>query len=328
MRPGWILSLLVVLFAPAAFPQDEGKKDDPLEAHIRLHREVAPAVVYVRCGCRCGSGFFIDRKGIVVTTSTAIGRGGITVQTSAHKRFKAVLVGTSSKLELAVLKVDVEDHPALELGDSDGARLGQVVYTLGDSFGSLQTDDQVAISVGILSGKYELEKRKRRGTYVGPVLETSAAVNQNQDGGPMVDARGRVLGMITLNYDDSKFTGVAIPVNRLRPAIGRILRGEKEPEEKPPVRASGKKGGWFGLRVREVRNGLEVMRVSPKGPAAKAGLKSGDVLTNVGARKVLRAATFKEVEGSFAPGEKAKVRFLREGKAMQRTLTVGKKRIY
>ena len=173
-----------------------------------------------------------------------------------------------------------------------------------------------------MSGRYELKETRFR-RYVGPVIETSAAVNRNQDGGVLLDSRGRVLGMITLNYDDSKFTGVAIPINRMKRDIRRIMG-------KPPAEVEKKSDvpGWLGLSVREAENGLEVRRVSSRGPARKAGIRVGDILTRIGGRKTLRRDRFREIEEGSRPGSTVWVHLLRDGKTMYLPLKVGEKRIY
>lgn len=314
--------LLLLLSSPALAQQDP----DPLEIHARLYEKVAPAVVFVRGGARSGSGFFLHECGIVVTTSTAVTSQGATVQTPDHRKFSATLLARVPELELAVLKIPGAGYPALELGDSDAAKIGQVAYALGDSFQSLQTDDQVAISVGILSARYELRSRQNRGGYVGPVLETNAAINQNGAGGPLLDGHGRVIGMITLNYEESRFAGVAIPVNRLKTELQKVLRrtveGDRTVESKPAT------PGWFGVGLRETEEGLEITRVNARGPAAQAGIRRGDRLTHVQGRRVRKSESFREMEVGSAPGSTVAVTVERDGNALELKLTVAERKMY
>ena len=337
LLPVLLLSALLPDAAVAREDVPEGK--DTFRPHAELYARVAPAVVYVRSGRRSGSGFFINADGTVLTTRTAVTGSRATIQTADHRQLEATLVGEDAELELAVLKVKGDgDHPALSWGDSDKAEVGRVVYALGDSFGSLSRDDQVAISVGVLSGKYVLDESKRRDGYLGPILETSAAVNQNQDGGPLLDGQGRVLGRLTLNYDPSRFTGVAIPVSRIRPAVERIVGrtpGKTAGEKKPASEAGGEKGkegkpacGWFGIRVREEKKGLMVDRVDAGGPGEAAGVKEGDLILKVGGLRPRTANAFRKLEKAAAPDKEVELRLQRDGEKRVLTLRVAARRTY
>ncbi len=327
---------LVALLAAAA-----GAQDDPAEAHIKLYKKVAPSVVFVAGGSERGSGVIIDKDGYVLTSPTACGQtsGEVTVLLRGHKRHVAKVVGRVNDLELVVLKVPGGDLPAVELGDSDKAKIGSVTYVFGDSFQSIETDDQVAISIGVLSATYEL-KSIQKGTkalYKGTVLETSCAVNPNQDGGALVDAQGRLLGILTLNYDDSKFTGVAVPINRLRPEIERIIREHRtgvvakppppEPVEKP---VSKEEPGWLGADVAEDDDaaGLLITRLFKNGPAEKGGLKKGDVIRQVNKQRVMTFKRFDETMQKLQAGASVTFRVRREGKDVDVTVTLGKKNFY
>jgi S1-C subfamily serine protease len=101
------------------------------------------------------------------------------------------------------------------------------------------------------------------------VIETSAAVNPNQDGGPLVDRDGRLIGMVTLNYDESKFTGIAVPVNALKPEIERIRKEHETGIVAAPRKPAAP--GWLGLEVQAVEGGLEVVRVSRNGRRRRPG---------------------------------------------------------
>lgn len=316
-------ALLLLAFSFFLLGALAAQQDDRFDVHVRLYEKTAPAVVYVRGGGRSSSGFFIDRRGVVLTTAAVAEGENVTVQTPSHQRLTARVLGTLPDLEMAVLQVPGEDHPALDLGDSESARIGQVVYTLGDSFGSIQSDDQPAISLGVLSARYELTKQNRRKSYTGPVLETTAAVNPNQDGGPLIDAQGRVLGMITLNYDESKFAGVAVPVQRWKSEVDRILREARGVEV-----AKEEAVGWFGLEVREIENSVEIVRVSAKGPAEQAGLRVGDRIGMVDEEKVETVARWKELEAESAPGRERRVRVVREGTEKDLPLVTGEKKVY
>ena len=192
-----VLSGIVVLLLATA-PDVSGAQDRPDKVHARLYKKVAPSIVYVEAGGHQGSGVIVDPSGIIVTSTTACGRTATTATIVGHgdRQWLGRVMGRVPELELVVIKIDSsairdgETFPALELGDSDKARVGQVTYVFGDSFDSILNDAQPAISLGVLSGRYKVRKAQSGTNYVGPVLETSAAVNPNQDGGPLVDREG------------------------------------------------------------------------------------------------------------------------------------------
>jgi S1-C subfamily serine protease len=159
------------------------------------------------------------------------------------------------------------------------------------------------------------------------VLETYAAVNPNQDGGPLVDREGRLLGIVTLNYDDSKFSGVAVPVHLLKPAIERIRR---EYLSVPVVVGPAKtQNAWLGLEVRAVEGGLEVTRVARNSPAEKADLRTGDVLLLLDAVRATTEESLRTTLDRKSSDDTLKVTFNRAGVGRRElAVRLAPKRVY
>ena len=342
-----LLVLPFLLLAAAArlqAPLDPARvrQDAPDKVHVRVYKKVAPATVYVEGGRHRGTGVIIDKSGIVLTSPTACGPTSevVTVYVKGGKSYTGRVMGRVVEHELVLIKIDGKDAlPFVELADSDAARVGQVSYVLGDCFDSLRTDDQPAISMGVISGIYEVTKKQPGTYYSGRVLETSAAVNPNQDGGPLVDKDGRLLGIVTLNYDEAKFTGLAVPVNVLKPGIAQIKKEfanpiAKAPPKPPPraepaARAASRSADlWFGAEVKAVSGGLEVTRVARKSPAEKAGLQRGDVLTSLDAVKTLTEASLQKALAPRSPGDAVAVTLLRDGQKKDLKVTLASKPIY
>jgi serine protease Do len=305
-------------------------QDEPDKAHVRLYRKAAPATVAVEGGQKRGSGVLVDKSGIVLTSTTACSAAArvVTVYVHGAKSYRAKVLGRDVDHELVVLKIEGDsDFPALALGDSDAVRVGQLSYVLGDSYDSIRVDDQPAVSVGAISGIYEIGKNKNESTYRGKVLETSAAVNPNQNGGPLVDREGRLLGLVTLNYEESKFTGLAVPVNALKPVIERIRREAEDPAPvAKPAPAAGE--AWFGAEVKAADGGLEIVRVAPKGPAEQAGLRKGDLIARIGDVKALTEAALRKSLAGRPPGEAVTVQVLRDGAAKEFRVTLAARPVY
>lgn len=333
--------LLTAAAAHAQNPPDSarGGQDDPSQVHIRMHRKIAPSVVFVMeptgRGQR-GSGVIIDKDGYILTSPTACGQTTteVSVQMAGQKRLAGKVVGRVNELELVVVKIPAKDLTAVPFGDSDKAKPGAVTYVLGDSFDSILTDDQVAISHGVLSAIYRVNTKQRGTFYTGPVLETSCAVNPNQDGGPLVDAAGHLLGIVTLNYEESKFTGIAIPINRLRPEIERIIQEHKTGVvAKPPAPSDTVRKtepGWLGADVEEDDDagGLAVRKLFKNGPAEKGGLRRGDVIRQINAQRVMTRRRFEDILGKLEEGATVKLKVQRDGKDVDLTVTLGRKVYY
>lgn len=309
----------VLLAQATAVAQEKNGAGESLDRlHVPVAKKVAPATVYVRGGNQEGSGVLIDANGLVLTSPTACGTDTTTVLVVTHgsKHRRGRVVGRDNARELVLVKVDApEPLPFVELGDSDQVKLGQVAYVFGDCFDSIVNDDQPAMSLGVVSGLYSVDDTRGGALYTGPVIETSAAVNPNQDGGPLVDRHGRLLGLVTLNYDEAKFTGLAVPVNVLKPSIEKIRKAVASGAKTPLVLADPPKrtDAWIGLEVRAVEGGLEVVRVSRNGPADKAGLRRGDLLKRIDGRAAGSADALESAVVARPAGQPLVLRFARAG---------------
>jgi S1-C subfamily serine protease len=346
MKTVALTSAFLAALAVHALAQE--KQEDLDKVHVRIARKVAPATVALEGGGVRGSGVIIDKSGIILTSPTAVGTGSnrVTVVTKGSRTYSGKVLGRANDRELVVVKIDAaQDLPFVELGDSDAARAGQVAYVFGDSYDSIRSDDQAAMSLGVISGIYELTQRHEKSLYSGKVLETSAAVNPSQNGGPLVDREGRLLGLVTLNYDDSKFTGLAVPVNTLKPLIEKIrkdygsapvviapLRTEPAPEPKKPAEPAPKAeagDAWLGLEVKAVAGGVEITRVARKSPAHKIGLHKGDVVTMIDAVKITSEDALHKAIARKSPEETVRVTVNRDGGGVQElTVKLAAKPVY
>ncbi len=304
---------------PASKPAED---KDPFRVHIRMHRKVAPKVVQVRSDGQSGSGVIIRSDGLIITSPTACGPRSLraTVILPGPRRVEARVVGRCNDLELALLKIDAKDLPVMEFAESKKARVGQVAYAFGDVWDSIGTDDQVAMSLGIVSGLYEITATQGNSLYTGPVIETSAAVNQNLDGGPLVDSEGKMLGMITLNYHPAKFTGIAVPAHVLKPEVERLIK--EFTEGAVPVA-----DGFVGIIVSETpgETGVMITHVVPGSPAEKQGLKVGDQILRIDSDRVTSFERFERLTQDIRASSRIRFQVRREGKDLNVTVTAGSK---
>ncbi len=266
------------------------------EAHRRVYRGVVDSVVAVRAlaplGERSGTGFVLEADGLILTSyaSCPEGSSDIRVWTKGPRLHAATFVAASKEHELTLLRIKAGGplKPAA-LGTSAALRVGQRSYTIGNAANSMIIDDQPSFNLGILSALYRLDEARANSTYRGPVFETTAAVNVGMEGAPCLDAQGRVVGIVTLNYSPHRFLGVAIPIDEILPVLKRLKAEVLLPDAPlPPAREGG-----VGLTLKQDGARLVVSEVRAGGPADRAGIGPGDVLLEVGEQPVRTLADYR-----------------------------------
>jgi S1-C subfamily serine protease len=205
--------------------------------------------------------------------------------------------------------------PFVRIGDSSRLRIGQLAYTLGNAFRSISEDQQVSLAVGAVSGSYVLTEPRNESHYRGPAIETTAAVNDGMDGGPLVDGNGDVVGLISLNFSRNRWLGTAVPVNMILPTIAEELgsfsdRLERFPaflgiELRPAVLATPR--GEAQAPGSPEALGPVVIRVQLGSPAASAGFKEGDRVVSWNGAPVATGRDFRALFGKARPGERVKI---------------------
>jgi serine protease Do len=252
---------------------------DPLELFFgRRFSDESPAQQKVTS---LGSGVIVSKEGHIVTNNHVLnGTGDVTVQLSDGRQAKAKIVGTDGQIDLAVLKIDLQDLTPLPIGDSDKVRVGQIVMAIGNPFG---LDESV--SQGIISAK---DRRAMNDSQV-EFFQTDTAINPGNSGGPLVNIRGEVIGINTAIYSESggnQGIGFAIPSNVVRAAMnsiiskGRVIRGYLGVGIQPVTSDIAEQ-----FKLTSARGAL-VTDVTPGSPAEKAGIIRGDVIRKVNGYEV------------------------------------------
>jgi serine protease Do len=267
-----------------------------------------------------GSGFIIDSSGIVVTNNHVIADADeITVILNDGSHLKAQLLGKDTKVDLAVLKVTT-DRPlkAVKFGDSDKLRLGQWVIAIGNPFSLGGT-----VTAGIVSAR-------NRDINSGPYdnyIQTDAAINRGNSGGPLFDLDGEVVGINTAIISPSGGSigiGFSVPVNTALPVIDQLKQfGET-------------RRGWLGVRIQMVTDeiaeslnikpphGALVAGVDDKGPAKPADIEAGDVIVKFDGKEIKEMRDLPRVVADTAVGKAVEVTIIRKGQEETRTVTLGR----
>jgi serine protease Do len=255
-----------------------------------------------------GSGFIISSDGLILTNAHVVREAkDVTVKLSDRREYSAKVLGIDTATDIAVLKVDAKDLPVVRLGDPKNLEVGDPVLAIGAPYGLEQT-----ATSGIVSAK----GRSLPGDAVVPFIQTDAAVNPGNSGGPLFDGSGSVVGINSQIYSRSGgFQGVsfAIPINVALKVKDQIVAHGKAEHGRLGVTVQDLNQSLadsFGLKRVD---GALVSNVAPDSAAAAAGLKSGDVITEVNGEPVLRSGSLSSLIGMSAPGEHVKLKVWREG---------------
>jgi len=273
-----------------------------------------------------GTGFIVDEGGVIVTNYHVVERAfEIEVVTGDGERLQARAIGGDFAADLAVLKVDAEDLPTVPLGDSDQLRLGQDVVALGFALG---LEGGPSVTTGIVSGLGRTidaggEGVKTR-TYED-VIQTDAAINPGNSGGPLVDLRGRVVGINTagVGAGAAENVGFAIAINRARPVIDHAM---EDPEGPAPLLGVSTQPVTPVLAAQlslSVDEGALVRALPAGGPAAEAGIEVGDVIVAVAGEEVTDNDSLQERLLEHDPDELVEVTVVRGTETLTVEVTLG-----
>ena len=248
----------------------------------------------------------LSADGAILTNNHVVENASrITVALQDGRRLNAKVVGTDPATDLAVLKIDAKGLPALKFADSDRAQVGEWVIAIGSPFGLDYT-----ITAGVLSAK---GRGGMGANEIEDYLQTDASINPGNSGGPLIDLDGNVLGINTMIIGHASGIGFAIPSNLARKVGMELLqKGDVSRawigvfmQELTPELASG-----FG--VQRTRGAL-VTELAPNGPAAKAGVRPGDIIIEIQGREVRESRDLLRAVLQYPVGEKLAVTVLRDG---------------
>jgi len=270
-----------------------------------------------------GSGFFVSSDGYLLTNNHVVGGADkVSVFTNDGDEYEAEVVGTDPNTDIALIKVDGDGFPYLELGDSSGLQVGEWVLAIGSPFG--QTN---SVTAGIVSAKGRTQMRILGQNGYENFIQTDAAINPGNSGGPLIDLDGNVVGVNTAIISRSggyNGIGLAVPVNMASFVMeqlkdgGSVTRGflGVKIENLDPDMAEGQ-----GLK--RSANGVFVQEVVPDTPAEEAGLKSQDIIVKLNGDEVLDSGDFRNKISMVRPGRKVSLVVLRNTREREFDVRVG-----
>ncbi len=265
-----------------------------------------------------GSGFLISADGLVLTNAHVVdGAKEVTVKLSDHREYKAKVLGADRTSDIAVLKIDAHGLPTVRIGNSDQLRVGDYVLAIGEPFGLEET-----ATAGIVSAK----GRSLPGDGYVPFIQTDAAVNPGNSGGPLFDSTGAVVGINAQIYTTSGgYEGVsfAVPINLAVQIKDQIVKTGKVVHARLGVEVQTLDQSLANSFKLTAPNGALVAKVVPDSAAAQAGIKVGDVILKFDGTPIIDAGQLSARVGVAAPGDKATLEIWRDGKTKTVTATIG-----
>jgi len=331
--------VLTLVSTPAVAPEvaatepraDEGPLFDAYsQAVVRAVERTGPAVVHLDVSMRAargglgapqqtgtGSGFIFTPDGFALTNSHVVhGAASVRATLPDGTQYAAEVVGDDPDTDLAVLRLGATGVPVVELGDSATLRPGQLVIAIGNPFGF-----QATVTAGVVSALGR-SMRAQSGRLIEGIIQTDAALNPGNSGGPLVDSRGRVVGINTAVIAGAQGICFAVPVDTARFVIPRLIRDGR-------VRRS-----WIGIAGQSIKlsrrrvqvshllaeGAVLVTEVARGGPAERAGLRPRDIIVHVGGAAVAGIDALQRMLSDEMIGRRLEVAVLRDGELMSVTV--------
>mgnify|MGYP004444340877 FL=1 len=265
-----------------------------------------------------GSGFIVSSDGKILTNNHVIdGADKITVTFFDGKSLEASVIGRDPTFDIAVIKVDGKDLPTLEMGDSDKIRVGETLVAIGNAVG---LGGDPTVTLGVLSARNR-SIHVQNFNFDG-FLQTDASINPGNSGGPLLDMEGKVIGINTAIISSAQGIGFAIPINMAKQVMNDIVSYGKVRRGQLGVYLQSLSEDMASAFELKNTKGAIVADVVPDSPAAKAGLKRGDVIVKFDGKEVENSTKLTSAVRQRMAGDKVQLEVIRRGKALKFSVTL------
>lgn len=301
----------------SAIENDDQLLDSYSRAVTAAAARITPAVVNVEGNGGHGSGFFFTPDGFILTNSHVVHAArAISIATYDGMRYDASVAGDDPHTDLAVLRISAPTQTAASLGDSDAIRPGQLAIAVGNPYGF-----QCTVTAGVVSALGR-SMRARSGRLIDNVIQTDAALNPGNSGGPLVDSRGEVIGVNTAVIAQAQGICFAIGINTATFVAARLIRdgritrsfigvaGQTVPLHRRLVRFHALDGG----------SGVLVVSVEPQSPAARAGIREGDVIVTFGEKQVTSVDDLHRLLTENEVGQPSRMTLIRGSEKVEKSI--------
>jgi S1-C subfamily serine protease len=338
---------------PADFAARDANLTEDEAINVRVYRQAAPAVANILTKATeydffmdpvpvegAGSGFLIDEKGYILTNFHVVGDAqSIEVILGDQSRYPAKFIGADQRNDVALIKIDAKGKhlTALSLGDSTSLQVGQKVLAIGNPFGFQST-----LTTGVISALGRTVQTSQT-TFIDEAIQTDAAINRGNSGGPLIDSRGEVIGINSAIYTPSGTTagiGFAIPINSAKRIAHDLMTDGRVHQAFLGINTLSVGGNLSEALDLPAQEGLLVEAATKGGPAAAAGLRGGDRFVRAGMQRIalggdlIVAVDGQKVASTFdlniilnrkRPGDAVTLTIYRGGKKMDLPVRLGER---
>lgn len=278
-----------------------------------------------------GSGVIISSDGYIITNDHVAGNAvEVIVTMTDGTQYKAEVIGSDQASDICLLKIDEQNLPYIKLGNSDDILIGEWVIALGNPFGLFDINDKPTVTVGVISAT-GMNLGQVNNRYYVNMIQTDAAINGGNSGGPLVNSLGELIGMNTLIFTaqgsrGNVGVGFAIPIEKIKKIVSELKTKGKVDRD-----------FWTGLRIQTVDKGIAnyynlkstrgviVTNIANNSPAEAAGLKVGDIILQVDKYKINDDDTLIGVLQEFKTGDTISIKIIRDNKTLTLQMKLEKK---
>jgi len=261
-----------------------------------------------------GSGVIVDPRGYILTNSHVVGnsRSRLTVYLADGRELEGNVLWQDAGLDLAVVKVEANNLPTAELGDSDALTVGEIAIAIGNPLGLRY---ERTVTQGIVSG-LNRSIMVDQNTIMEDLIQTDAAINPGNSGGPLINSKGQIIGINTIKAS-AEGLGFAIPINVTKPVIKHFVEdGTFNPPYLGIYTLDKEIVGYYETDI-EIKSGLYIYEVIRGSAAESAGLRKGDIITHIDNVEVNTMLKLRSVLYNKKPGETVHIRFERNGRKLE-----------
>lgn len=273
-----------------------------------------------------GSGVIVSENGYILSNEHVTGSkySNCYITLENGKTYTASVVWSDSTVDLSIAKINVKNLPYASLGDSDNVRIGEIVYAIGNPIGY---EFQRTVTSGIISAVNRTVRIDENGesTYMEDLIQTDATINPGNSGGPLINPDGKIIGINSVKIASAEGIGFAVPINIVKPIIEKYMKEEKFEEASLGIFAYDKEIIPYIDEKIEIQKGIYIAQISLDSPAAKTGLKVGDVITKIDNLELNKMCDLRSYIYTKSPGDEVNLTIYRNRREIQIRVKLGTK---
>ena len=277
-----------------------------------------------------GTGFIVAKNGYIVTNEHVSGSKNSTCYVTLEdgRDYEANVVWADAEMDMSVIKINADNLPYLNLGDSDKIKIAEPVYAIGNPIGY---EFQRTVTSGIISGLDRTIKIEDddKNYYMEDLIQTDATINPGNSGGPLIDKEGNVLGINSIKITTAEGIGFAIPINIIKPIVEKLKNNDEFNAATLGIFAYDKDViPYINQELNKnikLNNGIYVAEVIRNSPAEKAGIQKGDVLIGIDGKTIDKMSELRIYIYEKEIGDEVTIKYIRNNREYEKTITLAKK---